>query len=245
MTKDESKVEETAAEIKVAFGAGAEVSLEPEQEKEVKVVPMNRDIPGQGVQPKADPKFYVKPLTLEDAKKTTYLIEIPRGAVSELMKTMKFLANNVTDSNSGGRWGNFITKNARKLNSIEMETMNILRANYPAQDSNPRIKEYGDKEFEILTKYSKKDDLGNPVINRNNNQFEIEETSKEVFESSMKSLREDYDDVMKIYEEVNMKANAIRQCRVDFEPHLILQSNLPAGILPIYYEMLDPFIIED
>lgn len=239
MKEEENKVEEPTADVVAAMGAGVEIPT-GEPKEEARVVPMNGCM-----QPKKDPKYYIKPLTMEEAKKGKYLVEIPRGAVTEVMKTLKYLANNVSDSSSGGRWGNFITKNARKLSSIEMETNSILRANYPAPEKNPRINEYGDKEFELITAYSQKDINGNPVLDQKTNQFQIEPSKDKEYNEKMMTLRTEYDDVMKIYEEVNMKANTVRQMRVDFEPHLILQSNLPVGLLPVHYKILDPFIIED
>lgn len=188
---------------------------------------------------------YIKPFSLEEAKRMIYRVKMPRGKINKILDAFKYLANNVPDTQGGGRWGNFITKNAKKLYSVEMDTMKKMAEYFPDTNKDPRIKEYNDFEFELFTEYAKKDELGNPILNTETNRFVINTDSEKEFEEKMKILREDYKDVMEMYNQAYMKGEVIKGQTVDFEPHCILQSFLPSGLLPIYYEILEPFIIED
>lgn len=113
---------------------------------------------------------------------------------------------------------------AANVNKIKPEIESIQKA---IKFEHNQFKEYQEKTNELIKKYSKKDEEGNPITFENGTQFAIDPNKIEKLNTEKTKLDEEYKDMLEVQKKFNEEVEALMNETLDIELKPIKLSNVP------------------
>ncbi len=119
------------------------------------------------------------------------------------------------------RFSYAIAKND-KLIAGEVENLN------KSLKTTPEYQKYDEARIELVKKFSKKDEHGEPIIE--NNQFVIEDLKK--WATEFKKFNKGYEEVLKKRDKQVEEYNALLDEKTEIKLHMVNENDLPRNITP-------------